>query len=125
MPGPEDCRFFFRVSVKGPGDQRQKLSALCDIAGGILVWVRVVVTEIASDGNVRRRALDTWCLAGPARWEHLIEQVLACPPPYQAAPGSSVYVIHASDRAVLVGEQNLTGPLRDLVTAILAADDPT
>jgi len=27
-------------------------------------------------------------------------------------------------RAVLVGEQDLTGPLRDLVTAILAAGDP-
>ena len=57
-------------------------------------------------------------LGGPDR------QVLAFPPPYRAAPGSSVYVIHAGDRAVLVGEQDLTGPLRDLVTTILAAGDP-
>jgi hypothetical protein len=28
------------------------------------------------------------------------------------------------DRAVLVGEQDLTGPLRDLVTTILAAGGP-
>ena len=60
------------------------------------------------------------------RWPlgNLIEQVLAFPPPYRAAPGSPVYVIHAADRAVLVGEQDLTGPLRDLVTMILAAGGP-
>jgi len=57
-------------------------------------------------------------------WETLIGQVLAFPPPYRAAPGSPVYVIHAGDRAVLAGEQDLTGPLRDLVTAILAAGGP-
>ena len=56
--------------------------------------------------------------------ETLIGQVLAFPPPYRAAPGSPVYVIHAGDRAVLVGEQDLTGPLRDLVTTILAAGGP-
>ena len=33
-------------------------------------------------------------------------------------------MIHAADRAVLVGEQDLTGPLRDLVTTILARGDP-
>ena len=68
--------------------------------------------------------LDTSGLTGAGRWEDLIEQVLAVPPPYRAAPGGSVYVIHAGDRAVLVGEQDLTGPLRDLVTAILAAGGP-
>jgi hypothetical protein len=86
--------------------------------------VRIVVTEIGWDGSIRRRVLDTSGLTGAGRWEDLIERVLAVPPPYRAAPGSSVYVIHAGDRAVLVGEQDLTGPLRDLVTAILAAGDP-
>ena len=86
--------------------------------------MRVVVTEIGWDGSIRRRVLDTCGLTGAGRWEDLIEQVLAAPPPYRAAPGSSVYVIHAGDRAVLVGEQDLTGPLRDLVTTILAAGDP-
>jgi len=86
--------------------------------------VRVVVTEIGWDGSIRRRALDTCGLTGAGRWEDLIEQVLAFPPAYRAAPGSSIYVIHAGDRAVLVGEQDLTGPLQDLVTAILAAGDP-
>jgi len=86
--------------------------------------VRVVVTEIGWDGSMRRRALDTCGLTEAGPWETLIEQVLAFPPPYRAAPGSPVYVIHARDRAVLVGEQDLTGPLRDLVTTILVAGDP-
>jgi hypothetical protein len=86
--------------------------------------VRVVVTEIGWDGSMRRRALDTSGLTDAGRWDNLIEQVLAFPPLYRAAPGSPVYVIHAGDRAVLVGEQDLTGPLRDLVTTILAAGDP-
>ena len=59
--------------------------------------MRVVVTEIGWDGSIRRRVLDTSCLTGAGRWEDLIEQVLAVPPPYRAAPGSSVYVIHAGD----------------------------
>jgi hypothetical protein len=91
---------------------------------GTLVWVRVVVTEIGWDGSMRRRALDTSGLTDAGRWENLIEQVLAFPPPYRAAPGGPVYVIHAGDRAVFVGEQGLTGPLLDLVTSILAAGGP-
>jgi hypothetical protein len=87
-------------------------------------WVRVMVTEIGWDGSMRRSALDTCGLTEAGRWETLIGQVLAFPPPYRAAPGSPVYVIHAFDRAVLVGEQDLTGPLRDLVTTILAAGGP-
>ena len=46
------------------------------------------------------------------------------PPVYQATPGRPVYIIHTSDRAVLIGEEHLTGPLRDLVTTILATGDP-
>ena len=87
-------------------------------------WVRVVVTQIGWDGSMRRRALDTCGLTEAGRWETLIGQVQAFPPAYRAAPGSTVYVIHAGDRAVLVAEQDLTGPLRDLVTAILAAGAP-
>jgi len=46
------------------------------------------------------------------------------PPAYQATPGRPVYIIHTSDRAVLIGEEDLTGPLRDLVITILATGDP-
>jgi hypothetical protein len=80
-----------------------------------------VVTEVGWDGNIRRSALETAGLPDARRWEHLIEQVLAVPPRYQAAPCSPVYVIHAGDRAVLVGEQNLTGSLHELVNTILRA----
>jgi len=55
---------------------------------------------------------------------NLIEQVLAIPPPYRATLGRPVYIIHASDRAVLMGEENLIGSLQHLVTTILAAGDP-
>ena len=86
--------------------------------------VRVVVTQIGWDGSIRRRVLGTWSLPDADRWETLIGQVLAVPPPYRAAPGRPVYVIHAGDRAVLVGEQDLTGPLQRLVKMILANGDP-
>ena len=87
--------------------------------------VRVVVTEIAWDGSIRRRTLDTSSLTDAGHWQNLIEQVLAISPPYRAAPGRPVYVLHASDRAVLMGEDNLIGSLRHLVTTILAAGDPS
>jgi len=73
---------------------------------------------------MRRRALDTSRLTDAGRWENLVEQVLASPPPYRAAPGQPVYVIHAGDRAVLVGEQDLTGPLADLMETILETGEP-
>jgi hypothetical protein len=86
--------------------------------------VRIGVTEIGWDGAIRRRALDTWCLADADRWEHIIGQVLTVPPAYQATPGTPVYIIHTSHRALLIGEEDLTGPLRDLVITILATGDP-
>ena len=86
--------------------------------------MRVGVTEISGDGTIRRRAIDTWCLADADRWEHVISQVLTVPPAYQATPGRPVYIIHTGDRAVLIGEEDLTGPLRDLVITILATGDP-
>jgi hypothetical protein len=86
--------------------------------------VKVGVTEIGWDGSISRQVLDTLRLTDADRWEFLIEQVLASPPPYQAAPGSSIYIIHAGDRAVLVGEHDLTGPLLALVRMILAGGDP-
>jgi hypothetical protein len=49
--------------------------------------VRIVITEIGWDGSIRRGALDISRLIDAGRWENLIEQVLAVPPPYRAAPG--------------------------------------
>jgi hypothetical protein len=85
----------------------------------------VVVTEIGREGRMRRSALDSSGLTDAGRWENLIEQVLASPPPYRAAPGRPVYVIHAGVRAVLVGEQDLTGPLAGLVETILETGEPS
>ena len=89
-----------------------------------LIYVRVAVTEIGWDGRISRRALDTWQLQDSDRWETLIQQILASPPPYQAVLGRSIYVIHSGDRAVLVGEPDLTGPLEALVRMIVAGGDP-
>jgi hypothetical protein len=52
------------------------------------------------------------------------EQVLAVPPRYHATPGRPVYVIHAGTRAVLVGEENLAGPLHALVSTVLHRGSP-
>jgi hypothetical protein len=84
----------------------------------------VAVTEIGWDGTISRRALDTWQLPDAVRWEILVQQILACPPQYQAVLGRSIYVIHSGDRAVLVGEHDLTGPLQALVKMIQAGGDP-
>jgi hypothetical protein len=73
---------------------------------------------------MRRRALDTSGLTEAGCWENLIEQVLASPPPYRAAPGRPVHMICAGERAVLVAEQDLTGPLAELVEAILETGGP-
>jgi hypothetical protein len=87
--------------------------------------VKVAVTEIAWNGSLRRRALDTSGLTDPRRWEELLEQVLSVPPPaYRATPGRPVYVVRAGDRAMVVGEENLIGSLQDLVTTILDTGEP-
>jgi hypothetical protein len=86
--------------------------------------VKVVVTEIAWDGRLRRRALDTSGLTGPRRWDELLEQVLSVPPAYRATPGRPVYVLRAGDRAVVVSEENLIGSLQDLVTTALDTGEP-
>jgi hypothetical protein len=83
-----------------------------------------MLTEIGWDGSIRRSALETARLPDAGGWEYLIEQILAVPPQYQAAPGSPVYVIHAGARAVLVGEQNLAGPLYELVSIIQQRGNP-
>ena len=86
--------------------------------------MRVAVTKIGWDGTISRRVLDTWQLQDADRWETLIQQILASPPQYQAALGSAIYVIHSGDRAVLVGEHDLTGPLEALVRMIVAGGAP-
>ena len=54
----------------------------------------------------------------------IIGRVLARPPGCRAAPGAAVCILHAGDRAVLVGEEDLIGAMAELVTTILKTGDP-
>jgi hypothetical protein len=82
--------------------------------------MRVAVTRIGPDGAVLRRMVDTAASSSAGPWEELITRALAAPPPYRPAPGEPVYHICVDDQVVLVAEDDLSGPLYDLVTAVLA-----
>jgi len=81
--------------------------------------MRVVVTRIGPDGTMRRRMVDT-AVPGGGPWEELIARALAAPPPYRAVPGGPVYHLRVGEQGVLVAEHDLSGPLYDLVAAVLA-----
>ena len=82
--------------------------------------MRVVVTRIEPDGTMQRRVVDTAQRDDGLRWEDLAARALAFPPPYRPIPGTAVYHVSVDDRVVQVGEYDLDGPLRDLVTVVLA-----
>jgi hypothetical protein len=84
-----------------------------------------VVTRIEQDGTMQRRVVDTAQAGGRRQWEDLAARALAVPPLYNPVPGAPVYHISADEgTAVLVAEGDLSGPLLDLVTAVLAMGDP-
>jgi hypothetical protein len=85
--------------------------------------VRLQVAKIAANGSMRRWVIDTAGRSDVGRWEELIARVPAAPPPYRAAPGSAVYDIRVDDDKFLVGEHDLSGPLSDLVRAVLVEGD--
>ena len=101
--------------------QRSVLARIAE--GGQTRWVRLEVTRIAQDGNIRRRVLDTTDRPDAGRWENLLGQAPDVPPPYRAAPGDTVYQISVGERTVMVTEGGLTGALRELVVAVLAEGD--
>jgi hypothetical protein len=82
--------------------------------------MRVVVTLIGPDGSIERRMVDTAASSDPGAWEELLARALACLPSYRAVPGRAVYHLRVDDQAALVVEDDLSGPLYDLVTAVLA-----
>ncbi len=86
--------------------------------------MRVVVTLIDPDGTMRRRLVDTAASSDTGPWEELLARALAVLPPYRAVPGGAVYHLRVNDQVVLVAEQDLSGPLYDLVTAVLAIGEP-
>ena len=85
--------------------------------------MRLEVTRIAQDGSIRRRVVDTCGRSDAGRWEELIDQAPAFAPPYWVRPGDTVYQISVGERTVMVAEGDLTGPLWDLVVAVLAEGD--
>ena len=86
--------------------------------------MRVVVTLIGPDGTMRRRMVDTAASSDTGPWEELLARALAALPPYRAVPGGAVCHLRVDDQVVLVAEQDLSGPLYDLVTAVLAIGEP-
>jgi hypothetical protein len=82
--------------------------------------MRVIVTRISQDGTMGRRVVDTAASGGAGQWEELTARALAAPPPYNPVPGEHVYPLRVGDQEVLVAEHDLSGPLYDLVTVVLA-----
>jgi hypothetical protein len=82
--------------------------------------MRVVVTQISQDGTMRRRMVDTAASGDADPWEELAARALAAPAPYHPVPGGPVYHLRVDDQVVLLAEHDLSGPLYDLVTAVLA-----
>ena len=85
--------------------------------------MRLEVNRIPQDGDIRRRMLDTTGRVDAGRWENLISEAPAFPPPYRAAPGDTVYQISVGERTFMVTEDDLTGALRELALAVLAEGD--
>jgi len=84
----------------------------------------IVVTYIAGDGSLLRRTIDTGARPDAQIWHGLVQRAdLGFPPGYRPVAGSAVYHIRAGDQYVLVAEDDLTGPLRELVAAVLAEGD--
>jgi len=82
--------------------------------------VRVVVTRIDPDRTLHRRMVDTAHQSERQLWEDLAARAVGGPVPYRPAPGITVYHISVDDDVVIAAEHDLTGSLRDLVTAVMA-----
>ena len=85
--------------------------------------MRVVVTLIGPDGAMRRRMVDTAASSDTGPWEELLARALAVRrPTARFREGRSP--LRVDDQVVLVAGQDLSGPLYDLVTAVLAMGEP-
>jgi hypothetical protein len=82
--------------------------------------MRVVAARIEPDGSWQRRVVDTTQRDDGARWEDLAGRALASLPPCDPVPGAAIYHLSVDDHLVQVGEYDLDGPVRDLVTVVLA-----
>ena len=85
--------------------------------------MRVVVTHIWGNGTVVTRTVDAAEGSDGVQWDALTSRALADPPPYRAFPGGAVCQIQVDDQVIMVAERDLTGPLLDLVAAVLDQGD--
>jgi hypothetical protein len=88
---------------------------------GRLARVEITVISVGGDGTVCRGRVDTARRADGDWWERLAAAVLLeARPPYRPEPGQPVYEVRIGGRVAQVAEGDLAGPLRELVTAVLA-----
>ena len=69
---------------------------------------------------MQRRMVDTARQGERRLWEDLAARAVGVPVPYRPAPGVAVYHIRVDDYVVVAAEDDLAGPLLDLVTAEMA-----
>lgn len=82
--------------------------------------MRIGVTMVTGNGDIRRSRIDTATRYDAARWEELVRRAnLDLPPPYKPEPQQAVYEISADDQVIQVADGDLVGPLRDLVEAVM------
>ena len=82
--------------------------------------MRVIATRIQPDGTVHRHMADTARQSDRRLWEDLAARAVGVPVPYRPVPGIAVYHISVDDMVAIAAEHDLAGPLRDLVTAVMA-----
>jgi len=109
--------------VRAPSARHAGLLRDLRLAGGQKGLMRVEATGIEPDGCWQRRVVDTTQRDDGARWEDLAERALASLPPYRPVPGAAIYHVTVDDHLARVGEYDLEGPVRDLVTVVLAMGD--
>ena len=78
------------------------------------------MTRIDPAGTLHRRMVDTARQSDRQLWEDLAARAVGVPVPYRPAPGVAVYHIRVDDYVVVAAEDDLAGPLLDLVTAVMA-----
>ena len=105
----------------GPAQGRRAMAGVSVPDAGRLARVEIVVTSVGADGTVRQAMVDTVGRVDADWWEQLAAFAhLEVPPPYRPEPGQPVYEVRVGEHVAQVSEGDLAGPLRELVTAVLA-----